>query len=70
MRIKHTGKVGIDMKRETRTAMSASRRAMSINDRRHRPSEAADNRAQMYNAVRFTFAQLFFGIFGFTPLPI
>ena len=57
MRIKHRGKVGIDMKRETRTAMSASRRAMS-------------SAMSAHNAVRFTFAQLFFGIFGFTPLPI
>ena len=57
MRIKHTGKVGIDMKREPSTAMSASRRAMS-------------SAMSAHNAVRFTFAQLFFGIFGFTPLPI
>jgi len=47
------------MKREIRSTMSASRLAT--------PSGMSVN-----NAVRFFFAQLFFGIFGFwfTPMPI
>jgi len=59
MRIKHRGKVGIVMKREILSARSVSRLAM--------PSVMSAN-----NAVRFIFAQLFFGIFGFwfTPIPI
>ena len=52
MRIKHRGKVGKDMKRDIRATQSVSRLAMS--------SVMFAN-----NAVRFIFAQLFFGIFGF-----
>ena len=59
MRIKHTGKVGIDMKREIRSTQSVSRRAVSCV-------------MSANSAVRFIFAQLFFGVFGFwfTPVPI
>ena len=59
MRIKHRGKVGFDMKREIRSTQPVSRRAM--------PSAMSVN-----IAVRFSFAQLFFGIFGFwfAPRPI
>ena len=51
--IKQRGKVGIDMKREIISAMSASRLALSFD-----------------NAARFSFAQLFLGLFWFTPIPI
>jgi hypothetical protein len=59
MRIKHRGKVGIDMKRAIRSTLTVSRRPLSVT-------------VSANNAVRFTFAQLFFGIFGFwfTPMPI
>jgi len=54
MRIKQTGKVGKAMKREIRASQPVSRLAM--------PSAMSVN-----NAVRFIFAQLFFGMFWFTP---
>ena len=59
MRIKYRGKVGNDMKHETRRELSVSRRDMC-------------SRMSIVNAVRFTFAQLFFGNFGFlfTSIPI
>ena len=59
MHIKQRGEVGIDMKREIRSTRSVSRLTMSS--------------AMSVNiAVRFFFAQLFFGIFDFwfTPVPI
>ena len=47
------------MKRAIRSTLTVSRRPLSVT-------------VSANNAVRFTFAQLFFGIFGFwfTPMPI
>ena len=59
MRIKHRGKVGIDVKREIRCMQSVSRLAVATD-------------MSVNFAARFFLAQLFFGIFGFwfTPMPI
>ena len=57
MRIKHRGKVGIDMKRMNTSAQTVSYREMS--------SAISAN-----NAVRFIFAQLFFAFFSFSPIPV
>ena len=51
----------IDMKREIRLSQSVSRRQDT-------PVMSAANNPS--NAVRFFFAQLFFGFFSFTPIPI
>ncbi len=61
MRIKQRGKVGIDMKRDIRSTQSVSRR---------RGACVAPVSRAVSSAVRFTFAQLFFCIFWFTPTPI
>ena len=79
MHIKHRGKVGIPMKREIRSTQTVSRRmlssVMSINDCRRLPAEAVDSIASAVcvrnnDAVRFIFAQLFFGLFWIAPMPI
>ena len=57
MRIKHRGKVEIDMKRMISSTQTVSRRDMS--------SVMFAN-----NAVRFIFAQLFFAFFSFSPIPV
>ena len=63
MPIKETGKVGNGMKRRHHREWTASRLAAC---------RVADASYANFSAVRFTFAQLFFGIFGFgfTPMPI
>ena len=48
------------MKREIRIAQSVSRQDTPVMSAAYNPS----------NAVRFFFAQLFFGFFSFTPIPI
>ena len=62
MRIKQTGKVEIDMKREYRLELSVSRRDMACAMSR---CDAYDSAVRFSNALRFNF----FG-FWFTKIPI
>lgn len=62
MRIKQTGKVGNDMKREYRSEMSVSRRDMAC---AMSTSDAIYSAARISNALRFNF----FG-FWFTKIPV
>jgi len=57
MRMKYRGEVGIDMKRTILSTLAVSRRNVTA-------------AMSIFNAVRFTLAQLFFGFFGFMPKPI
>lgn len=61
MRTKQRGKVGLDMKRAVYSTQNVSLRCNTL---------ALSAVCAAFDAVRFTFAQLFFGILGFTPTPI